>query len=216
VGQGSSQNLLVSTTELVNFHFDPVCPWAWLTSRWATRLEELGALEIDWRLFSLGVANQPEGESSDQPLGHSAQALQLLAQARRIGGNSAVSRLYTAMGTAAHVRHEKLADPEVLERAWGQAELEPESGKSALADPTTWQDVLDDHRAAVKSCQAFGVPTLILDGGNGPGIFGPVITEVPNDEEAGELLKDVLRAVRRSYFFELKRDREGHPPRTRA
>ena len=190
----------MTVAERINFHFDPVCPWAWLTSRWAARMEELGAIEIDWRLFSLGVANLPEGESSEQPVGPSAEALQLLAQARRIGGNSAVARLYTAMGTAAHVRHEKLIDPEVLSRAWEEAQLGGGSRTAALADATLWHDVLTDHQAAVQACQAFGVPTLILDGGKGPGIFGPVITEVPSDEESLELLRDVLRCTRRGYF----------------
>jgi len=177
-------------------------------------LEELGEVEIDWRLFSLGVANLPEGESSDQPVGPSAEALQLLAQARRIGGNSGVARLYTAMGTAAHVRHEKLVDHGVLARAWEDAGLDPKSRESASADPDLWRDVLSDHEAAVAACQAFGVPTLVLDHGEGPGVFGPVITEVPGDAESVELLRDVLRCTRRGYFFELKRDRTGHPPQT--
>ena len=205
----------MSTVEKINFHFDPYCPWAWLTSRWATRLEELGAVEIGWRLFSLGVANLPEGEEvPDQPVGVGGAALQLLAQARRLDGNPGVGRLYTAMGVAAHVRDEKLADSEVLVRAWAEAELDPAGRQSAQADPSLWQEVLSDHRAAMAACQAFGVPTLILDGGEGPGIFGPVITEVPGDEESRELLTDLLRLTRRGYFFELKRDRTGHPPLT--
>lgn len=205
----------MTSVEKINFHFDPVCPWAWLTSRWATRLEELGEIEIDWRLFSLGLANLPEGESVPAgPVGHSGDALQLLAQARRIGGNSAVARLYTAMGTAAHVRHEKLVEAEVLERAWKEAELDPAGRETAPADPALWQEVLSDHQAAVQGCQAFGVPTLILDGGKGPGIFGPVITDIPDDAESRELLEDVIRITRRGYFFELKRDRDGHPPHT--
>jgi 2-hydroxychromene-2-carboxylate isomerase len=205
----------MTAAEKINFHFDPICPWAWITSRWATRLEELGEIEIDWRFFSLGVANLPEGESVPAvPVGHSGEALQLLAQARRIGGNLAVARLYTKMGTAAHVRHEKLVESEVLSRAWSEAELDPKSRESACAEPDLWGDVLADHQAAVAACQAFGVPTLILDGGKGPGIFGPVITEVPGGEESLELLHDVLRCTRRGYFFELKRDRTGHPPQT--
>jgi len=205
----------MTSPERVAFHFDPLCPWAWVTSRWAARLEELGDLEVAWRLFSLGVANLPEGEPApDEPVGTGGAALTLLAQARRVGGNSAVAQLYYAMGTAAHVRQEKLADPSVLEHAWAAAGLDRSTKESAAGDPTLWQDVMSDHRAAVAACQAFGVPTLILDGGRGPGIFGPVITEVPDDEESRALLQDVLRMVRRSYLFELKRDREGHPPGT--
>ncbi|HEY6537888.1 MAG TPA: DsbA family protein [Candidatus Dormibacteraeota bacterium] len=201
--------------EKIAFHLDPLCPWAWLTSRWAARLEELGRVEISWRLFSLGVANLPEGEPiPDRPTEIGGAALQLLAQARRVGGNGALGRLYTALGTAAHVRHEKLGEAAVLDHAWEEAGLAPADRASAASDPSLWQEVLADHRAAVEACQAFGVPTLILDDGHGPGIFGPVITEVPPDEEALEFLEDVLRITRRGYFFELKRDREGHPPLT--
>lgn len=201
----------MTTPERIHFHFDPICPWAWITSRWATRLEALGATEVEWRLFSLGVVNLPtEQPPPAQAIGPSGPALELLAHARRIGGNSAVRRLYTAMGEAAHVRREKLADV-VLDHVWAEAGLEPPAHRKGPADPSLWRDVLREHQAAVAACQAFGVPTLILDSGEGPGIFGPVMTEVPGDAESLELLQDTVRMARRGYFFELKRDREGHP-----
>ncbi|MGC1184992.1 MAG: DsbA family protein [Candidatus Dormiibacterota bacterium] len=207
----------MATTETVAFYFDPLCPWAWVTSRWATRLEELGELEIDWRVFSLGIANLPEGQAiSDQPVGYGAEGLQLLVQAKRLGGHSSIAKLYTALGRAAHVSHQDLREKAVLEQAWEAAGLDPADGEAALTDPTLWQEVVSQHLSAVDSCRAFGVPTLILDGGAGPGIFGPIITEVPSDEECLELLRDVVRMSRRDYFFELKRDREGHPARTGA
>jgi hypothetical protein len=60
------------------------------------------------------------------------------------------------------------------------------------------------------------VPTLILDEGRGPGIFGPILTEVPSHDESRELLHGVVGMMRRGYFFEMKRSREGHPPQTVA
>ena len=206
----------MTETQRIHFHFDPICPWAWITSRWATHLEEVGELAIEWRLFSLGVANLAEGQDPppNEPVGRSGTALQLLAHARRNGGNAAVGRLYTAMGEAAHVRGEDLTEAAVLDRAWSKAGLEDASRHEGDSDPGLWQDVLNEHRAAVNACQAFGVPTLILDGGDGPGIFGPILTEVPGGDESRELLQDVIRMTRRDYFFELKRDREGHPPQT--
>jgi 2-hydroxychromene-2-carboxylate isomerase len=207
----------LTSRERINFHFDPLCPWAWITSRWATRMEDMGEIEIDWRLFSLGVVHVPQGEEvPDEPFGPSGLALQLLAQARRLEGNSGVGRLYTALGTAAHVRRQPLAEEEVLAGAWEQARFDSAAREAAEADPTLWQQVLTEHRAAVTACQAFGVPTIVLDGGSGPGIFGPVLTEVPADDEGRELLRDVLRLTRRGYFFELKRDREGYPPKLGA
>ena len=207
----------MSARERIHFYFDPICPWAWLTSRWATRLEELGEVELEWRLFSLGVANLPEGqEPPDEPIGSSGPLLQLLAQARRVGGNEAVARLYTAMGQAAHVRQEELSDAAVLAQVLEEAGLPSGDLESLVDDRSLWELVLDDHRQAVSSGEAFGVPTLILDAGQGPGIFGPVITEVPGDEECRALLQHVLGITRMSNFFELKRDRSGHPAKTGA
>ena len=204
----------MAAKETIAFYFDPLCPWAWVTSRWATRLEVLGEVEIDWRVFSLGIAHLAEAEAiPDEPLGIGGPALQLLAQAKRLGGNPAIARLYTALGTAAHLRHQDLQEASVLEQAWSEAGLDPADREAAAADPTLWQEVVSQHRGAVAACQAFGVPTLILDGGNGPGIFGPIITAVPDDDECRELLRDVVRMIRRGYFFEMKRDREGHPVR---
>lgn len=207
----------MAPTETIAFYFDPLCPWAWVTSKWATRLEELGELEIDWRVFSLGVANLPEGQAiPDEPVGTGSAGLQLLVQAKRLGGNPSIARLYTALGRAAHVSHQNLQETAVLERAWSEAGLDSADREAASTDSTLWQEVVSQHRSAVAACQAFGVPTLILDGGSGQGIFGPIITEVPSDEECRELLRDVVRMTRRGYFFELKRDREGHPAQTGA
>lgn len=199
--------------EQINFHFDPVCPWAWLTSRWMVRLEELGEAQVEWRLFSLGIVHLEDGQDpTDGPLGHSGPALQLLALAGREGGNAQVSRLYTALGDAAHKRGEKLSERSVLDAALKAAEMDPKEAAPALDDHSLWLQVVAEHEAAAKSCQAFGVPTLILDAGAGPGAFGPVITKVPSDKECVELLHDMVRMMRRDYFFEFKRDREGHPP----
>ncbi len=198
--------------EDVHFHFDPLCPWAWLTSRWILRVEELGEATVSWRLFSLGIANQaPEGATGG-PVGSGAPALRMLALARRIGGNQAIGRLYTTMGNLVHGQGAELSGPETLRRAAVEAGLSPTLCDEADADPSTWDEVAADHKAAVESCQAFGVPTIILEGGHGPGIFGPVITEVPGDNESKELFRDLVRMAQRNYFFELKRDRQGHPP----
>lgn len=199
--------------EQIHFHFDPACPWAWLTSRWMARLVELGEVEVSWRFFSLGLVHlDPGQEPSAGPVAPTGAALQLLALARREGGDPLVDRLYTAMGRAFHGGDGKTDDPDTLDAALASVGLDPARRQPAMADPSLWAEVVADHQAAVASCQAFGVPTLILDGGQGPGAFGPVITEVPSDAESKELLRDVVRMLRRPYLFELKRDREGHPP----
>ncbi|MGA9774857.1 MAG: DsbA family protein [Candidatus Dormiibacterota bacterium] len=199
--------------EEINFHFDPACPWAWLTSRWAARLAELGELSVNWRFFSLGIvhleAGSPTSEAADRFTGPS---LRLLALARRRGGNDAVGRLYSEIGRAVHGRGESLVDPLVIEAALERAGMDSSWRAEVESDPSLWEEVVADHEAAVASCQAFGVPTIILDSGRGPGAFGPVLDRVPDDQEAKELLRDVVRMLRRGYVFELKRERDGHPP----
>ena len=199
--------------EQVDFHFDPICPWAWLTSRWASRLEALGELEVRWRFFSLAVVHLKEG---DDP-GPAAElwgspALRLLALVRRQQGNSGVARLYTAIGTLVHEEGMSLPEDGTLPHALERVGMDPALLAKAQSDRTLWDEVLADHRAAVAACEAFGVPTIVLDGGRGPGAFGPVITRVPEDREAVALLQDTVRMLRRDYLFEIKRDREGHPP----
>lgn len=202
--------------EQINFHFDPVCPWAWLTSRWAVRLEELGQAEIDWRFFSLGIVHLEAGEDAESgPVGYSGPALQMLALARKQGGKELVASLYSELGRLLHHEGRRLSEDQseaVIEAAMAASGMDPADRAQHAQDHELWQSVVSDHRDAVTRCQAFGVPTLILDGGHGPGLFGPVITEVPDDAESVELLRDVVRMMRRPYLFELKRDREGHPP----
>ena len=197
--------------EHIRFHFDPICPWAWLTSRWAARLVELGELEVTWAFFALAEQNQtlltdPEHRQL------ATAPLRLLALARRRGGNDAVGRLYTAVGEARHRRSEPIGEAPVLEACLRAAGLDPAWMAESARDDSCWDEVLADHRAAVQQCGAFGVPTLILDGGAGPGAFGPVITEVPDDAEAVALLHDTVRCLRRPYLYELKRERGDTRP----
>ncbi|HUY60691.1 MAG TPA: DsbA family protein [Candidatus Dormibacteraeota bacterium] len=192
--------------EHIRFHFDPICPWAWVTSRWAQRLVELGELEVTWAFFAL--AEQNRTLLTDPEHRQLATApLQLLALARQRQGNVAVGRLYTAIGEARHLRGEPIGEPAVLEACLQAAGLDPTWVAESARDATCWEAVLIDHRAAVERCAAFGVPTLILDGGAGPGAFGPVITDVPDDAEAVALLRDTVRWIRRPYLYELKRER---------
>jgi hypothetical protein len=47
----------------------------------------------------------------------------------------------------------------------------------------------------------------VLQGGDGPGIFGPVINAIPEGEAAGELWDRVRWLIEHNEFFELKRTR---------
>ena len=82
---------------------------------------------------------------------------------------------------------------------------------TALADPSTWDRVVAEHNEVVSAVGAFGVPTIRLDAGKGPAIFGPVIHTVPNDDDAVEMFRHVSWLVRQPSFWEIKRERTESP-----
>ncbi len=202
-----------AAAERVRFHLDPLCPWAWVTSRWLIRVAALEPVEVEWALFSLAEINGGDADVAARQGAASGRALRLLALARESGGQSAIGRLYTALGEARHGRGASLAADETLGAALREAELDPALLAQADGEADRlWALVLADHAAAVERCGAFGVPTLILDGGAGPGMFGPIVSPVPDDAESVSLFRDVVSCLRRPYLFELKRDRGGTRP----
>ncbi|HEX3606260.1 MAG TPA: DsbA family protein [Candidatus Dormibacteraeota bacterium] len=196
--------------EPIRFHLDPLCPWCYQTSRWVRRLEALDEVTIDWAVFSLAIANKGEEGRAAADTG-AAPALRTLVLARAEGGAAAAGGFYAAVGAAVHERAARADDREVLIGALREAGLDETLLDRALADPETWQRVQDEHDALVTRHQGFGVPTIVLDGGDGAAIFGPVITEVPEDGEAVELWRHVRWLAAYPNFSELKRNRTSVP-----
>lgn len=198
--------------ERVRFHFDPICPWCYQTSRWARRLEELGVIEIDWGLFSLELQNAGD-EPEELAAAHvkSGLALRTAVLVRDTAGRAAVGNFYKAIGERVHQRGESLEAPATVEGALADIGLDVTLCGKAAADEDTAEQVSLEHRELCQRTRSFGVPTIVLDGGDGPAIFGPVVTEVPNDEDAVELWRHVSWLVRYENFAELKRDRIAAP-----
>jgi hypothetical protein len=202
--------------ETVRFHFDPRCPWCWQTSVWARRLEELGEVALEWGVFSLEVINLPEGGDAKalEQTAVSGPALRTALLLRDAEGHAAVGAFYKALG-------EKLWDqvppprpedmPETVRATLTELGFDAGLVDKALGDPATWDRVLEEHNAVVERVGAFGVPTIVLDGGEGPGIFGPVISELPTDLESVELWRHTAWMARHDTFFELKRSRTSMP-----
>ncbi len=190
----------------INFHFDPLCPFAWRTALWAREVRNVRPLAINWRLFSLEIANRPEGTEPDYVKRSDWTALRTLALVRRQHGNEAIEKLYIALGNAQHGRKESIQVRATVEACVQEAGFDPEIVEEALNDASTIQDVLNDHEEAVTRYHAFGVPTIALEGSD-VGIYGPVINTVPKGEEAGEWWDHVSWALRQPNLFELKRSR---------
>jgi predicted DsbA family dithiol-disulfide isomerase len=192
--------------EQIRFYFDPLCPWCYQTSRWARRLDELGVVDVEWRVFSLAIVNRGDEGRADPDM-WSGPALRTAIAVRNSNGNASVGAFYKALSDAVHQRGERADDHAVLEASLREAGLSPELLEQALADPTTWDAVQREHDEAVAEHEVFGVPTIVLDGGKGPQLFGPVITEVPDDSDSIELWQHFAWMARNPNFAEVKRER---------
>jgi DSBA-like thioredoxin domain len=198
--------------ERVRFHFDPICPWCYQTSRWAKRLEQLGEIELDWGVFSLEVVNLQDGADPLALQARSGPALRTAIVISERNGSKEIGPFYSALGKLIWEQSPPEADMATAVRsALVEASLDPGYVDQALGDAGTWAAVLDQHEQLVARTRSFGVPTLVLDGGDGPAIFGPVIGAVPSDDDAVELWNHVSWLARHENFSELKRDRLNPP-----
>jgi hypothetical protein len=200
--------------EHVKFYFDPACPWCYQTARWARRIEELGEVELDWGIFSLEVVNLPPGKDARELDARSGPALRTALAIRDRHGSRAIGPFYAALGKRIW---DQPPPPEAEDMVGAVRDSVQEAGLSptlvdeVMADRGTWDAVLKEHGALVQKNASFGVPTIALDGGAGPSIFGPVISVLPTDEDAVQLWRHTLWLLRYGNFAELKRNRMGRP-----
>jgi 2-hydroxychromene-2-carboxylate isomerase len=191
--------------DVIRFHFDPLCPWAYQTSRWIHRLAELGTVDVRWGVFSLSLANDADGR------GPAEQALRVTVAVRELEGEAAAGRFYAELGRRVHQVGDAVDDPDVIVAALEAAGLDGILLDKAMGDEGTWRTVETEHRELVERTRSFGVPTIVLDGGAGPAIFGPVLSEPPGDADGVELWRHVSWLARYENFAELKRERTIDP-----
>jgi 2-hydroxychromene-2-carboxylate isomerase len=198
-------------TTTVKFHFDPLCPWAWQTSKWIREVEKVREIEVEWRLFSLEIVNGEADESNPyaEALQNDRDALRTLALVQRAEGNDAAGRLYESLGGRVHEAPPESLIDEVIRAALADAALDQAMLDKAVADDSTMDDVRAQHEGAVAEVGAFGVPVIVLP--SGKGIFGPVVATAPTGEAAGELWDRVEWLIEQDGFFELKRERDRKP-----
>jgi hypothetical protein len=183
-----------------------------VTSKWVNQLVELGEVEVsDWRVFSLELINGGDESLEAANEFRGSRALRTAIAVRAVAGGEGVGRFYHALDMRTWEGSEDLRSPDTLRGALADAGLDPSLHDAALADPATWDAVVAEHHSVVDELGAFGVPTIRLDGGYGPGIFGPVISRVPADGDAVELWRHVVWLTRSDNFWELKRNRAVEP-----
>jgi 2-hydroxychromene-2-carboxylate isomerase len=176
----------------LEFYFDPMCPYAYQTSVWIRDVRARHDLDITWRFFSLEEVNRPEGKRHpwERPLAYGWTPMRVAAWLRR-RDMDLCDRWYEACGRALHEEGRRFYDPVVAAELLGEIGAPDSAWDDALADLTTHDDVLADHRHAADSLGGFGVPILVFP--NGRALFGPVVVPAPLGDDADRLW-DVCQA----------------------
>lgn len=201
-------------TERVKFWFDVSCPFAWQTSRWMKEVEKVRDIEIEWVPMSLAVLN----DGRDIPEDYAAMMEANWGPARVFAKvkqeqPEKVDELYTAMGTLVHPGGESMkkgygAYDEVIKKALAEVGL-PEHF-AEVANTSDEDDLLRGYHASAMEAVGDDVGTPVVKLGDNA-FFGPVITRVPEGEEAGKLFDHAVGLAEFPYFFELKRTRTEMP-----
>ncbi|MGN9777978.1 mycothiol-dependent nitroreductase Rv2466c family protein [Micromonospora sp. H33] len=198
----------------VDMWFDPICPWAWITSRWLLEVERVREVDIRFHVMSLSVLNEgrdlPEQYQELMRTGWGPVRVCIAAEQRY--GTESLRDLYTALGTRIHLGQEKLS-AELFAAALSDAGLDP--ALSEAADGTGYDQALRaSHEAGMRPVGTdVGTPVIHAPGPDGSPVafFGPVITPAPKGEAAGRLWDGVLLVAGTPGFYELKRSRELGP-----
>ncbi len=197
------------TVAQAGFWFDPMCPWAWMTSRWMLEVEQVRPVQTTWHVMSLAVLN----EHADLPEGYRAMMdrawgpVRVCIAAAQAHGPDVLLPLYTALGEAIHLRKVEVG-PDLYEQALTQAGLP--TSLAAAATSTEYDEALRaSHTEGISQVGTdVGTPVISV---NGVGFFGPVVTPTPRGEAAGRLWDGCVLVAGTEGFYELKRTRDKGP-----
>jgi len=196
----------------VQFWFDPACPFCWVTSRWLCRVAPHRDLTVDWRPISLLLKNGLEpGHPLVVEFTRSLELLRVVEAVRAAGHDDRIGDLYTEFGRHLHVRQEPVDVAAVLARVG----LDP-AHAAATEDPAfdvAIRTAMQDGLALVGD--DVGTPIIAIDRPGAPGerigLFGPVITGLPDLDASLRLWDGFVAVTSVDGFFELKRTRTSAP-----
>lgn len=203
----------------LEFFFDPVCPWAWITSRWVVNVVQERPMKVGWRFICLRMVNQDRDYGKDFPPEYERshtrglELLRIAAAVRTEVGPPAVLPLYSAIGRTIHNHGDRGAfdDPRRTEQLLTELGL---SADLAAAATTSEYDALirEETEEALDRCGGnIGTPVMSFTPPEGPSFFGPVINRAPKGEEAVLLWDAVVALGSNPHFSELKRSLRGRP-----
>ncbi len=211
----------------LEFFFDPVCPFCWVTSRWVVNVARQRPLEVLWRPLSLRILNEPIGYET-RPAGYpeahqrGLEMVRVVAAAREACGPAVLGRLYTAMGEAVWGAPppEEATFEAVLEKTGRGRDLPAILARAGLperlavaAHDKGYDAALraETQEAVDRAGGGVGTPILSFDPPDGPAFFGPVIDDAPEGEEALRLWDAVTTLAEWPGFAELKRSLRSFP-----
>ncbi|MCW2547052.1 MAG: hypothetical protein JWN96_1512 [Mycobacterium sp.] len=198
----------------LHFYFDPMCPFAWMTSKWVRMVAAQRDYRVDWRFISLRFVNEGVDYDTHFPPEYAAmhlaglKLLRMAARTRSDHGREAVGRLYAGYGAHLWDAEREWSDPT------GSALIDPALATAGL--PADLAGALDDDswdaeiRAETDEALALtgkdvGTPILHFRPPTGVAFFGPVISRLPSEADAATLWDHVIGLASFPGFAELKR-----------
>ena len=192
-----------------DFWFDPICPWAWMSSRWMLEVEQVRDVNVRWHVMSLAYLNEGRDlpEKYQELMAQAWGPVRVVVAAAAAHGDDVVLPLYTALGKRFHLE-QRPPDRATVEDALGEVGL-----PTALADAMTStefdEQLKKSHHAGMDQVgMDVGTPVISVEG---VAFFGPVVSPTPRGDAAGRLWDGVLLVAGTDGFFELKRSRTRDP-----
>jgi len=194
---------------------DPMCPWAWMTSRWLVEATQHRDIDITWGVMSLSVLNDGRElpEKYVELMKRAWGPVRVLIAARETAGQQIVGPLYEALGMRIHNEGRGEDLETVMAEALAAVGLPAELIEAATS--TQYDDALRaSHAAGINLVGSdVGTPVLGLPGANGEtvGYFGPVVTPIPRGDDAVRLWDAMVNLASVPGVYEVKRSRTASP-----
>ncbi len=195
------------TSTNADFWFDPLCPFAWISSRWIKEVEEVRDISVTWHVMSLAYLNKDRDISDEYRamLEPAWGPVRVCIAAEQKYGRDVLFALYTALGNRIHLEKQPISR-ELVEAAVAEVGLDPVL-VDAMDDESYDDAVAASHSEGMDQVgDEVGTPTIAFEGA---AFFGPVLSQIPRGNDAGNLWDGCVAVAKVPYFYELKRSRTG-------